>query len=59
MCDLVGDLIGAKNAGVTPPLLFIVSRGGAQGEVKKSYSAWQLARPVVRRCPSGRIEAES
>jgi hypothetical protein len=24
-----------------------------------SYSAWQLARPVVRRCPSGCIEADS
>jgi hypothetical protein len=32
--------------------------GGAQGEIQKSYSAWQLARPVVRRRPSGRIEAE-
>jgi hypothetical protein len=28
-------------------------------EVKKSYSVWQLARPVVRRRPSGCIEAES
>jgi hypothetical protein len=42
-----------------PPLPFIVTMGGAQGEVKKSYSAWQLARPVVRRCPSGCIEAKS
>jgi hypothetical protein len=36
-----------------PPLLFIVSRGEAQGEIQKSYSAWQLVRPVVRRCQSG------
>jgi hypothetical protein len=28
-------------------------------EVKKSYSLWQLARLVVRRRPSGCIEAES
>jgi hypothetical protein len=41
-----------------PSLPFIVSIGGAQGEIQKSYSAWQLVRPVVRRCPSGRIEAE-
>jgi hypothetical protein len=42
-----------------PPLPFIVSRGGAQGEIQRSYCAWQLARPVVRRCPSGCIDAES
>jgi hypothetical protein len=41
-----------------PPLPFIVARGGAQGEVKKRYSAWLLVRPVIRRCPSGRIEAK-
>jgi hypothetical protein len=41
-----------------PPLPFIVSRGGAQGEIQKSYSAWQLVRPIVRRCLLGRIEAE-
>jgi hypothetical protein len=41
-----------------PPLPFIVSRGGAQGEIQKSYSDWQLVRPVVRYCPSGRIGAE-
>jgi hypothetical protein len=28
------------------------------GEYKKGYSAWQLVRPVVRCCPSGRIDAE-
>jgi hypothetical protein len=39
-------------------LPFIVTRGGAQGGIQKSYSAWQLVRPVVRRCPSGRIGAE-
>jgi hypothetical protein len=32
--------------------------GGAQGEIQKSYSVWQLARPVVCRCPSGHVEAE-
>jgi hypothetical protein len=41
-----------------PPLPFIVSRGGAQGEIQKSYSALQLAHPVVRHCPSGRFKAE-
>jgi hypothetical protein len=41
-----------------PPLPFIFSRGGSQGEIQKSYSAWQLVRPVMRHCPSGRIEAE-
>jgi hypothetical protein len=29
-----------------PPLPFIVSRGGAQGEIQESYSGWQLVRPV-------------
>jgi hypothetical protein len=38
-----------------PPLPLIVSRGGAQGEIQKSYSAWQMVRPVIRRCPLGRI----
>jgi hypothetical protein len=41
-----------------PPLPFIVSRGGAQWEIQKSYNDWQLVCPVVRRCPSGRIGAE-
>jgi hypothetical protein len=41
-----------------PLLPFIVSRGGAQGEIQKSYSAWLLVRPVVHRCPSGRIGVE-
>jgi hypothetical protein len=40
-------------------LSFIVTRGGAQEEVKKSYSDRQLARPIVRRCLSGYIEAKS
>jgi hypothetical protein len=42
-----------------PPLPFIVTRGAAQGEVKKKYNAWLLGYPVVRRCPSGRIDVES
>jgi hypothetical protein len=42
---------------VTVALLSLVSRGGAQGKIQKSYNAWQLARPVVRHCPSGCIEA--
>jgi hypothetical protein len=41
-----------------PPPPFIVSREGAQGEIQKSYNAWQLVRPVARRCSSGRIEVE-
>jgi hypothetical protein len=40
------------------PLPFIVARGGAQGEGKKKYSARLMGCPVVRRCPSGRIEVE-
>jgi hypothetical protein len=52
-------IVGKSNTcDCCPPLPFIVSMGGAQGEIQKSYSAWQLARPVVRRRPSGRIEAE-
>jgi hypothetical protein len=41
-----------------PPLPFIVSTGGVQGEIQKSYSDWQLVRPVVRCCPSRPIGAE-
>jgi hypothetical protein len=41
-----------------PPLPFIVSRGGAQGKIQKSYSDWLLVRPVIRCCLSGRIGAE-
>jgi hypothetical protein len=41
-----------------PPLPFIVSKGGTQGEIQKSYSDWQLVRPVVCHCPSGRIGTE-
>jgi hypothetical protein len=41
------------------PLPFIVTRGGAQGEVEKKYSAWLLGCPVARCCQSGRIEVES
>jgi hypothetical protein len=31
---------------------------GHKGKVNTSYSVWSLGRPVVRRCPSGRIEVE-
>jgi hypothetical protein len=41
------------------PLPFIDSRGeGQQGKWEKSYSAWPLGCPLVRRCPSGHIEEE-
>jgi hypothetical protein len=42
-----------------PPLPFIDARGGAQGKENTSYSAWLLGCPFVRRCLSGRIEAEA
>jgi hypothetical protein len=41
-----------------PALPFIVPRGGAQGEIQKGYNDWELKRPVVRRRPFGRIDAE-
>jgi hypothetical protein len=44
--------------GCCPPLPFIVPRGGAQGEIQKSYIDWELIHPVVRHHPSGRIGAE-
>jgi hypothetical protein len=31
---------------------------GHKGKGNMSYSVWSMGRPVVRRCPSGRIEAE-
>jgi hypothetical protein len=41
-----------------PSLPFIDARGGHKGKGKMSYNVWSLGRPVVRRCPSGRIETE-
>jgi hypothetical protein len=42
-----------------PPLHFIDEGGGAKREIKERLQCWLLGRPLVRRCPSGRIEEES
>jgi hypothetical protein len=55
---MVFDSMMSNPCNCCPPLPFMVTRGGAQGEVKKSYSIWLLVRPVARRCPSGRVKAK-